>query len=267
MRSRVLLLLSLSVFVAFVGLDPEDLAGRGAALSLDPVSAGGPVELETLATRSADLVDQALLALLPAVREQSDPNAVRYAFRAYFNYRLTHPEQVRKPYFYYVDFGLDSQTRRGYVFDMESLEIVEGPFHVSHGRGSVTGNSLLPLRFLNKQDSNATSLGLFVAEETYGFRGRAGGRAYSSIGLRLEGLSGSFNSAARARGIVVHGAPYVTSERAGLSEGCPAMEQYLADRLIPQIAEGGLVFHFSPHDPAWLRSDPWLLPGVPAGRT
>ncbi len=284
MRSRILLLLSASVFLAFVGVEPEDLARTPSASSSDSAHEGSaaraptsapllvaeaaaePVEVETLESRAATMVDEALFAILPHIREQSDPQAVRYAFRAYFNYKLTHPERVRKPYFYYVDYGLDSETPRGYVFDMESLRIVEGPFHVAHGRGSVTRESVLPLRFLNKQDSNATSLGLYVAEETYGFRGRAGGRPYRSIGLRLEGVSGRFNSAARARGIVVHGAPYVTSTRAGLSEGCPAMEQHLAEKLIPQIAEGGMVFHFSPRDQTWLREDPWLLPGVPAGR-
>ena len=71
-------------------------------------------------------------------------------------------------------------------------------------------------------------------------------------------MSGRFNDAARERGIVVHGAPYVTDERAGRSEGCPAMEPERAERLIPLIAEGGMVFHFSPYDPQWLAEDPWV---------
>jgi hypothetical protein len=96
-----------------------------------------------------------------------------------------------------------------------------------------------------------------VAQETYGFSGRSGGRAYRSIGLRLRGVSGGFNGAARERGIVVHGAPYVTATSAGRSESCPAMEPRLAEKLVPKLANGGLVFHFSPVDARWMRKDPW----------
>ena len=92
----------------------------------------------------------------------------------------------------------------------------------------------MPTRFSNRQGSNSTSLGLYLAQETYGFSGKAGGRRYTSVGLRMKGLSGRFNSAARARGVVAHGAPYVTASRAGRSEGCPAMEQARARKLLPQ---------------------------------
>jgi len=73
----------------------------------------------------------------------------------------------------------------------------------------------------------------------------------------MKGVSGRFNSTARERGVVVHGAPYVTPSGAGRSEGCPAMEQSRARRLIPMIANGGLVFLFSPNDGNWLANDPW----------
>ncbi len=202
-------------------------------------------------------VDKALDALAPAVRKQSDPKALRMAFQAYFNYKAANPRDVRKPYLYYVDYGLDSRTPRGYVFNMASLEVVDGPFTVAHGRGSAPPSSGVPVRFSNRQGSNSTSLGLYLAQETYGFSGKAGGRRYTSVGLRMKGLSGRFNSAARARGVVAHGAPYVTAARAGRSEGCPAMEQARARNLLPRIANGGLVFRFSPLDERWMESDPW----------
>jgi hypothetical protein len=107
---------------------------------------------------------------------------------------------------------------------MESLSIVDGPFTVAHGRGSVGDDSGVPTWFSNRNGSNATSLGLYLTQETYAFRGTSNGSPYSSIGLRVTGVSGRFNSATRSRGIVVHGAPYVTPEKAGRSEGCPAME-------------------------------------------
>ncbi len=206
-------------------------------------------------------VQVALDVLGKSVRRQSDPSALRMAFQAYYNYKAANPQKVKKPYLYYVDYGLGHTTPRGYVFDMETLKVVDGPFTVAHGRGSASPSDTKPVRFSNRQGSNATSLGLYLAQETYGFSGKAGGRRYTSVGLRLQGLSGRYNSAARARGVVAHGAPYVTATRAGRSEGCPAMEQGRARELLPRISRGGLVFLFSPLDKTWMRSDPWASRG------
>jgi hypothetical protein len=216
---------------------------------LDGVGVESAVEKTQLQT--------ALETLGKSVRRQSDPNALRMAFQAYYNYKTANPEKVKKPYLYYVDYGLSNTTPRGYVFDMEKLTVVDGPFTVAHGRGSASPSESKPVRFSNRQGSNATSLGLYLAQETYGFSGKTAGKRYTSVGLRLQGLSGRYNSAARARGVVAHGAPYVTASRAGRSEGCPAMEQGRARELLPKISRGGLVFLFSPLDKTWMRSDPW----------
>ena len=115
----------------------------------------------------------------------------------------------------------------------------------------------VPTRFSNSPGSNATSLGLYVAQETYAFHGKTGGRSYSSVGLRLAGVSTGYNDGARSRGVVAHGAPYVTPTRAGRSEGCPAMEQGRARRILPELANGGMVFLFAPQSD-WMAQDPWL---------
>ncbi|HSL69331.1 MAG TPA: murein L,D-transpeptidase catalytic domain family protein, partial [Longimicrobiales bacterium] len=193
-----------------------------------------------------------------AVKEQSHPDALRLALEAYYSFAAADPERVRNPYFYFVDFGLDNGTPRGYVFDMKALKLVEGPFTVAHGRGSSNGRNGVPTRFSNRPGSYATALGLYVTQESYTFTGKSGGRRYSSTGLRLAGVSGRFNDAARARGIVAHGAPYVTPGAAGRSEGCPAMEVGRARRLLPLIANGGVAFLYSPRDQAWLTGDPWI---------
>lgn len=200
----------------------------------------------------------AIAELGDAVRPLSHPDALASAFRSYFAFLAERPEDVKKPYLYFVDYGLPSTQPRGYVFDMRSMKVVDGPFTVAHGRGSASPAARVPSRFSNASGSNATSLGLYVAQNTYPFRGKSGGRAYQSIGLRLEGVSGGFNDNALARGVVVHGAPYVTASNAGRSEGCPAMEPARAQRLIPQIANGGLVFLFAPDD-EWMTRDPWLV--------
>ncbi|HEX6370418.1 MAG TPA: murein L,D-transpeptidase catalytic domain family protein [Longimicrobium sp.] len=273
-------LLMLAAAAAFVGASgalangtdrAENKPAPVAAVQTAPVAAPAPrpaspalqaarAVLDGVGVESAvekTQVQTALETLGRSVRRQSDPAALRMAFQAYYNYKTANPEKVKKPYLYYVDYGLSNTTPRGYVFDMDKLTVVDGPFTVAHGRGSASPSDSKPVRFSNRQGSNATSLGLYLAQETYGFSGKTGGRRYTSVGLRLQGLSGRYNSAARARGVVAHGAPYVTASRAGRSEGCPAMEQGRARELLPKISRGGLVFLFSPLDRTWMRSDPW----------
>jgi hypothetical protein len=199
----------------------------------------------------------ALESIGASVRQLSHPRALEKAFLGYFAFKAAHPDDVKKPYLYFVDYGLPSTTPRGYVFDMRSLRIVDGPFMVAHGRGSSNVQYGVPTRFSNASGSNATSLGLYLAKETYTFRGKTAGRKYSSVGLRLEGVSEGFNDNALARGVVAHGAPYVTPTRAGRSEGCPAIEQSRAKQLLPKLANGAMVFLFAP-DAEWLSSDRWL---------
>jgi hypothetical protein len=230
------------------------LIGTGYARNSEPHTPGTAAAVDP---RDA-AADAALRALAAHVPQSSHPDALKQAFRAYFNYRSAHPGLVRKPYFYYVDLGLDNRMARGYVFDMDELALVEGPFTVAHGTGSARARNGVPATFSNRPGSKASSLGLYLAEETYPFRGRSAGGAYTSVGLRLRGESGAFNDAARRRGIVVHGAPYVSARDAGRSEGCPAMEQQRARRLLPLLADGGVVFIFSPNDARWLHEDPWM---------
>ena len=215
------------------------------------------MSLSAFSPPAAD-VEAALRSLAVHAPETSDPGALRVAFEAYFRHRDAHEDEVAKPYLYFVDLGLDNRTPRGWVFDMDRLELVEGPFPVAHGTGSATARDGVPDRFSNEPGSHASSLGLYLAMETYRFQGRTAGKPYSSIGLRLRGESGRFNDAAEARRIVAHGAPYVTPTRAGRSEGCPAMEPARAERLLPLLANGGVVFVYSPNDGRWLREEPWV---------
>lgn len=211
----------------------------------------------TVTTAAAGEVESALSALSGLVRPLSSPAALQDAFHAYYAFKREHPDEVRKPYLYFVDYGLASTEKRGYVFDMDKLQIVEGPFTVAHGRGSSRSQYGVPTHFANASGSNSTSLGLYVAKALYEFTGHTGGRAYSATGMRLDGVSEGFNDRAFARGVVAHGAPYVTSTKAGRSEGCPAMEPDRAARLLPRLANGGMVFLFAP-DSNWMTHDQWV---------
>jgi len=231
----------LSAAIAFVS--PKDSAVRLAASTPVP----GPAEI-------------ALHALGGLVEPLSHPRALQDAFHGYFAYKTAHPTDVKKPYLYFVDYGLPSTKPRGYVFDMVAQTIVDGPFMVAQGRGSASNKDGVPKVFSNRSGSAATSLGLYLADDVYGFTGHSGGHAYASIGLRLTGLSTGFNDNAFARRVVAHGAPYVTATKAGRSEGCPAMEPARAERLLPKLANGGVVFLFAPQED-WMANDPWLAPG------
>ena len=191
-------------------------------------------------------ISAALAALTSAVRPLSHPKALETAFHSYFAHLNAHPSEVRKPLLYFVDYGLSSTQARGYVFNMSTLQVLEGPFTVAHGRGSSTTQYGVPTRFSNSSGSAMTSLGLYLAEGLYQFTGHTGGRAYSSIGLRLQGVTHGMNDNALARGVVAHGAPYVTATKAGRSEGCPAMEPQRAQRVLPELANGAMVFLFAP---------------------
>ena len=240
---------------------PGEMLGSGSAARVGAVigsTVAGGVARVAYRAEIETSTENALGALGTNVRPLSHPSALRDAFESYFAFKAVHPTEVRKPYLYFVDYGLSSSTPRGYVFDMDKLSIVDGPFMVAHGRGSAPTAAGVPTHFSNAFGAETTSLGLYVAQSLYSFTGHSGGRAYHSVGLRLDGVSDGFNNNALSRGVVAHGAPYVTATRAGRSEGCPAMETTRAQRLLPKLANGGLVFLFAP-DSNWMTRDPWLV--------
>lgn len=219
-----------------------------------------PKRVARPASEVSSMTASALDAITSLVVRTSHPQALENAFRSYFAYKTAHPNDVKKPLLYFVDYGLPSNMPRGYVFDMDDLRIVDGPFMVAAGRGSAADQNGVPTRFSNASGSAATSLGLYLAANLYPFSGKSAGQHYTSIGLRLKGVSQGFNDNALARGVVAHGAPYVTPTRAGRSEGCPAMEQSRAQDLLPKLANGAMVFLFAPQSD-WMSADQWVNQG------
>jgi hypothetical protein len=261
---------ALAVFIGGVQLVPGaeklgPVSQAAAAVVTGNVTASTTAKPDSAAAQPKSALsmqlETALSALAPQVRKLSHPDALSDAFKSYFEYKTEHPDAVKKPYLYFVDYGLAATEPRGYVFDMSSLTIVDGPFTVAHGRGSSVDKYGVPTKFGNGSGSARTSLGLYVTQSLYPFTGHTGGSTYSSIGLRLEGLSKGFNDLAFARGVVAHGAPYVTASKAGRSEGCPAMEPARAKKLLPMLANGAMVFLFAP-DANWLANDQWVTANV-----
>jgi hypothetical protein len=150
-----------------------------------------------------------------------------------------------------IDYSLPSTEPRLWVLDLKTGRTLYQEV-VAHGRGS-GGN--MATAFSNAADSHQTSLGLFITEDTY-----VGQNGYS---MRLNGLEPGVNDKARARAIVMHGAPYVDSTiaaaqgRLGRSWGCPALRPAVARELIDHIKGGNLLFSYYP-DREWLSGSQFL---------
>lgn len=135
-----------------------------------------------------------------------------------------------------VDFSKHGGTRRFYVVDMQDTCVVFNTY-VSHGRNS---GDQYATRFSNNENSLMSSLGFFITGPTY--KGQHG------LSLRLLGQERGFNDRAEQRGIVVHGADYVSEATVqhqgyvGRSWGCPALPQELTEPVINTIRDGSAFF-------------------------
>lgn len=153
-----------------------------------------------------------------------------------------------------IDFSLPSSERRLWVVDIGTGEVLARE-HVAHG---VRSGGTYPVSFSNQVGSNQSSLGTFITGRSYhGIRG---------LSLRLRGVEPGINDRALERGIVLHGTPNVSPDRArqggvGRTEGCPAVSPDAARRLVPMLENGVVLFAWYPDRTFVARSaylDPWL---------
>jgi len=223
---RILLLTTLPLLA---GVPPTH---SDAAVAL-PGSPAPQVSLPPSGT-DALAIEAALLLAAPTIR----PGALRVAL---FAWDALHSRgEVSRPLLTVIDYGLPSTTKRMWVFDLASRQLL---FHelVAHGRNS---GEDLARSFSNEEGSLMTSLGAFVTGTTYD--GRNG---YS---LRLRGMEPGVNDRAEARTIVVHGAPYVSEDvahklgRLGRSHGCPAVRTAIARTLIDKVKDRTLLYAWHP---------------------
>ncbi|WP_025143488.1 murein L,D-transpeptidase catalytic domain family protein [Pedobacter jeongneungensis] len=135
-----------------------------------------------------------------------------------------------------ADFDQESCKKRLYIIDLANRKLLMNTW-VAHGQNS-GGDK--PSSFSNNINSNQSSLGFYLTGEIYnGKHGRS---------LKLDGMDQGFNSNARERSIVVHGASYVSQQsidqlgRLGRSQGCPAVAAKLADQVINTISDRTVLF-------------------------
>ena len=150
-----------------------------------------------------------------------------------------------------IDYSLPSTTPRLWVFDLHTGNMLFNEL-VAHGRNS--GDNMAT-RFSDVAESRESSIGLFRTADTY-----VGHNGYS---LRLDGLEPGFNTNARERAIVMHGAAYVdagvakANGRLGRSWGCPAVREAVARKVIDTVRGGGVIFSYYP-DATWLKESRFL---------
>lgn len=156
-----------------------------------------------------------------------------------------------------IDYSKPSTETRLWVLDLGSGDTLFAEL-VAHGQK--TGDNMAT-QFSDSLNSHQSSLGLFVARDTY-----VGSNGYS---LRLDGLEPGFNGRARERAIVMHGAPYVDPAlaakqgRLGRSWGCPAVREAIARNIIDTVRGGGVVFSYYP-DQTWMSESRFLNCGTSA---
>lgn len=147
-----------------------------------------------------------------------------------------------------IDYSLPSSEKRLWVFDLKEKKLL---FHtyVSHG---INSGVLLTQFFSNKNNSKASSMGVYKTDKSY--YGRHG------LSLQLEGLDRGFNDNASRRAVVMHGGWYVDERfikkygRAGRSWGCPAVPDELSAPIINTIKDASLFVVYYPSDNWFLKS-------------
>jgi hypothetical protein len=150
-----------------------------------------------------------------------------------------------------IDYSLPSSQPRLFVFDLAKHKLLFREL-VAHGKNS--GDNIANF-FSNSPGSLATSLGLFVTDDTY--------NGHNGYSLRLRGLEEGINDMAFDRAIVMHGASYVSQEavkvlgRLGRSWGCPAVRSEIAESIIDTIRGGSPVFAYYP-EKTWLSTSVFL---------
>ena len=195
-------------------------------------------------------IDASNTSLPEMAAEGLSPDVLRLALRA-IQCGVNTGALDAPPTLTVIDYSKPSTEPRLWVFDLATRKLLFREL-VAHGRN--TGENLAR-SFSDQLNSRQSSLGLFRTADTY-----TGSNGYS---LRLDGLEPGFNSHARERAIVMHGAPYVdpataaANGRLGRSWGCPALRSAVAAKVIDTIQGGGVIFSYYP-DSDWLKESRFL---------
>ena len=214
-------------------------AGIFSLWSLSP-SNSAPGERNQITNKITSVIDYQELLIGNLYTECELENKLEYpvfkqAFTGYNSLELKNKKLLS-----IIDFSKPSNEKRFFIIDVENHKLLFQTL-VAHGKNSGLINAT---RFSNRMGSHKSSLGFYRTGKSY-----VGKRGYS---LQLEGLEKGINDNARSRGIVIHGANYV-SERfitgnntmIGRSWGCPAVSNKLSREIIDLIKGGSCLYIYA----------------------
>ncbi|MHA6279737.1 murein L,D-transpeptidase catalytic domain family protein [Salinimicrobium sp. CAU 1759] len=219
------LFLTLTASFAFTAYKPAETA-----LPVEEVTATNEI-VEPTAEEKIDLLYENFVAV-----NTNMPSRVSFTYALTGYNKLEAEEKIENRLLSIVDFSLPSTEKRLWILDMETNEVLYHTY-VSHGKN--TGGNMAT-NFSNTPNSLQSSLGFYVTAETY----------YGKNGLSLfiDGMEEGFNSKARERYVVIHGADYAKEGsikrlgRLGRSYGCPAVPTEVSKEIINKIKGGSALF-------------------------
>lgn len=142
-----------------------------------------------------------------------------------------------------IDYTQPSVNYRFFLINLVTGNVER--YLVAHARNS---GDKVATDFGNVQNSNKTSLGIYLTGRSYASKKFGTGRI-------LYGVE-TTNDQAHARGVVMHGATYMSQNfirnngRAGRSQGCPALEKNSFKRVHSLLGVGAVLFHYHSKLPA-----------------
>jgi len=171
--------------------------------------------------------------------KQLDYHIFKYAMTGYYNMKREGSIASYRNYLTIIDYEKPSSEKRMYIVDMRNRRVVHHTY-VAHGRNS---GYMYASMFSNTPNSKQSSLGFFKTLGTY----------YGKFGysLRIDGKDLDFNTNALKRGIVIHGADYVSQFYAqnygglGTTWGCPAVSRHETRSIIDLIKGGHCIFIYA----------------------
>ncbi len=158
-----------------------------------------------------------------------DSAVFKKALVGYYNLKKTNLISPERQILTIIDFNRKSTQKRLWIVDLAKNKALFNTL-VAHGQGS---GGDMATNFSNLENSHQSSLGFYITSETY-----FGKHGFS---MKLEGMDKGFNTNARDRAVVVHGADYVSQSfidktgRLGRSHGCPALPVELTNTIINTI--------------------------------
>jgi hypothetical protein len=167
-------------------------------------------------------------SLLGEEASKPDYEVFKKALTGFLN--LKAEDKIKKNILSIIDFSISSKLERLWIIDMYKMEVVHHTL-VAHGKNSGVE---FASHFSNTPNSCQSSLGFYITGEIF----------YSQHGmsLTLDGVEPGINDKARERGIIMHGANYVSKDfinRYGLlgrSFGCPAIPMEDHEKIITMLA-------------------------------